>query len=228
MMRRISALFLCLTVALWAGHAAAQESDFQAWNALAVSGPAADDSRFLLWFDGHARFSEDASRLGVSIIRPGIGWRVKPGLDLWAGYARVVSRADGRENIEEDRIWQQATFNLPAGPLGTIGMRTRLEQRFREAGDETGWRFRQFARWSRRLEGTDFSIVAWDELFINLNNADGVQTDGFDQNRLFVGAAWHVAPSVRFEAGYLNNILNPPGGNDPVNHNLSLSLFLSL
>ena len=48
------------------------DSDFQAWNALAIAGPVKDDGRFLLWFDAHARFRDDASDLGheVQIPRP--------------------------------------------------------------------------------------------------------------------------------------------------------------
>ncbi len=213
-----------------AGSACAQstDSDFQAWNALAIAGPVTDDSRFLLWFDGHARFRDDASDLGVSIIRPALGWRATDKLDLWAGYARVVSRADGRANIEEDRFWQQATFPMPRFLGGGMGGRSRLEQRFRGAGEGVGWRFPQFVRWSRPLPAPKFSAVVWDELFVNLNDSEWGQRSGFDQNRLFIGAAWHVAPSARFETGYLNNVLDTATSAVQVNHILSLAFFWSL
>lgn len=203
------------------------ESDFQSWNAIAIAGPVKDDSRLLLWFDGHARFNNDASDLGVSIIRPALGWRVNDNLDAWAGYARVVSRDDGRPDIEEDRFWQQATYSLPDVFGGGLGGRSRLEQRFRGTG-ETGWRYRQFVRWARPIGNSDLSAVVWDELFLNINEADGVQRSGFDQNRLFVGAAWRFTQSGRFEAGYLNNILDTPLDEEQVNHNLSLTLFWNL
>ena len=210
--------------------AAAQtvESDFQSWNAIALSGPIAEESRVLAWFDGHARFRDDASDLGVTIIRPGIGYRVNSKLDVWTGYARVVSRSYGRPDIKENRIWQQATYALPELLGGKLSGRSRLEQRFRPTGDDTGWRFRQFVRWARLIENTDFSFVVWDEVFLGINDTDWGQRDGFDQNRLFVGAAWQLNERFRLEGGYLNNILDTPLGRDQTNHNISLTLFTSL
>lgn len=203
------------------GHA----GDNQLWTAIVIDGPVAPDSRLLAWFDGHARFRDDASELGVSIIRPGIGYRAAPGLDLWAGYARVTTQLDGPD-IKENRAWQQASFS--AGRLfgGSLSGRSRLEQRFRSTGDDVGHRFRQFFRWSRPLN-SDFSLVLWDELFLALNTTDWGQRDGFDQNRLFVGGAWHIAESIRLDAGYLHNRLGRSGGKR-TNHNLSLSLFFRL
>lgn len=78
------------------------------------------------------------------------------------------------------------------------------------------------------MEGTDFSLVVWDELFVNLNDADWGQREGFDQNRLFVGGAWRLHPRGRIEAGYLNNILDTPSADEQTNHNLSVTLFWSL
>lgn len=212
------------------GTALAQdnESDFQAWTALAVSGPVEKDSRFLLWFDGHARFRDDASELGVSIIRPGIGWRINDNLDAWLGYARVVSRSDTAPNVEENRIWQQATYSLPQIFGGNFSGRTRLEQRFRDTGDDTGWRVRQFIRWERPFVGSEFSIVAWDEVFVGVNDTDWGQRSGFDQNRLFLGGAWRFSNRARLEVGYLNNALNLPGTDDQTNHNISAALFVGL
>ncbi|MEM8772880.1 MAG: DUF2490 domain-containing protein [Pseudomonadota bacterium] len=203
------------------------ESDFQSWNAIAISGPVKEDSRLLLWFDGHARFNNNASDLGVTIIRPALGWRVNNSLDVWAGYARVVSRDDGRPDIEEDRFWQQATYALPSVFGGSLSGRSRLEQRFRGTG-ETGWRYRQFVRWAKPIGNSDFSAVVWDELFLNFNDAEGVQRSGFDQNRFFVGAAWHIKDNVRLEGGYLNNVLDTPIAKEQINHNVSLTLFWNL
>jgi len=49
--------------------------DNQAWTALAVSGPVSENSRLLIRFDGHARDRDDASNIGVTILRPGLGWK---------------------------------------------------------------------------------------------------------------------------------------------------------
>lgn len=216
-------------MSLFAGQARAQsDGDFQAWSALFVAGPPAENSRLLLWFDGHARFTDDASDLGVSIIRPGLGWRVSDRLDLWAGYARIVSRRDGAPNIEENRIWQQATYPVAELFGGALLGRTRLEQRLRETGADTGWRARQFLRWERRFAGSPVSALVSNELFVNFNNADWGQRSGFDQNRVFAGGAWRPAPRLRFEGGYLNNYIDLAGPGGQTNHNVVAFAFVSL
>lgn len=201
------------------------DSDFQAWNAIALAGPAAEKSPWQYWFDGHFRFKDDASAMGVRILRPAIGYQVNDSLTLWLGVARID--VHGNQDINEERLWQQATFPIASFWGGQLSGRTRLEQRFRDdvAGD-TGHRIRQFLRWSRRIND-DWSFVVWDELFIGLNDSDWGQLSGFDQNRLYVGPAWHMHKDWRLEVGYMHNYINPPGGadNSQTNHNLAVTIF---
>lgn len=200
--------------------------DFQSWNAIALAGDASDDGKWQYWFDGHLRFKDDASSLGVSIIRPAVGYRMNDSLTLWLGVARVTVDAPGN-SIDEDRIWQQATFNIGDFLGGNVSGRTRLEQRFRDDfGDDTGHRIRQFIRWAKPIND-NWSLVVWDELFVGLNDADWGQRSGFDQNRLFVGPAYHLTDKWRVEVGYLHNHINPASeaaGNQN-NNNLSLTFF---
>lgn len=220
-------LFVILTAYLSWGVCAASAQDTQLWTALSVNGPAQNDSRFLLWFDGHARYSEDVSRLGVSIIRPGVGYKVNDRISLWAGYAHVISRADGRENIVDNRIWQQATYSIAGGDWGSLSGRTRLEQRFLNTGDETGHRLRQTFRYRKPLDDR-WTATVWNEVFIALNDTDFGANAGFDQNRTFFGLNYKVSDRVRVEGGYLLNILNNNGGNNAENNNISLSISASL
>lgn len=220
--RRLAVLAVSSLLTIF-GSGAVAADDSQLWSAVAMTGKA-DNERLLLWFDGHARFSDDAGRLGVSIIRPGIGWRVSDGLDLWLGYARVTAHPG--ENIDEDRIWQQATYPISEFWGGKLSGRTRLEQRFRDSDNDTGVRLRQFFRWARKFDDSDFSFVAWNETFVGLNSAEWGQRDGLDQNRAFLGFAWQPTPLLRAEAGYLNNHLERRG-NDAMNHNLSITLFVT-
>ena len=203
--------------------AAHAQSDNQLWTAVFSNGPLTEDNRLYLWFDSHARFSENASRLGVSIIRPGIGYRLSSKLTLWAGYARVVNRADGRADINEDRIWQQATYPILKGSFGQLVARTRLEQRMLSTGTETSHRLRQSVRWLKPLDGK-WSVTAANELFLNLNETSfGIQS-GFDQNRLFIGLRLRASKTIRVEGGYLMNHLRR-NNITTVNHNASLSII---
>ncbi|HOP19802.1 MAG TPA: DUF2490 domain-containing protein [Amphiplicatus sp.] len=214
-----------LAAATLSPHGATAD-DTQLWTALFSDGPIgnAGDGRFLAWFDAHARYSEDVSRLGVSIIRPGLGYKVNDDLSLWAGYAWVVSRADGRESLTEHRTWQQATYGVAKGPWGSLSGRTRIEQRFHEAGDETGYRVRQFLRWSKPI-AERWTATAWNETFIALNDTDFGARAGYDQNRTFGGLRWRASDKVSLEGGYVFNHIN---ASDAANHNVSISIIAPL
>lgn len=199
----------------------AQTSDNQVWTSVSITGPVSDTSRFLVWFDGHARFSDDAGGLGVSILRPGIGWKASDSVSLWGGYARVTSDA-GDGDLEEDRLWQQATYSLPDFLSGQVSGRTRLEQRWLETSDDTGWRLRQSFRWSRGLNGSPLSLAVWNETFFAFNDADWGQQAGYDQNRAFAGMTFRMTERSQLEFGYLNNHVQR-NGPDASNHNLVVS-----
>lgn len=199
------------------------QSDNQAWTAIFTNGSIDKSGKALFWFDGHARFSEDASRLGVSIIRPGVGYKVNQQLSLWAGYARVVNRADGRADIKENRIWQQATYTIASGNWGILSGRTRFEFRFLNTGSETGYRLRQFFRWRKPLNER-WTATAWNETFIALNDTDFGARSGFNQNRFFAGLRWRAFNNVSLEGGYLLNNINGLAAN-PSNNNVSISLI---
>ncbi|MHA7871887.1 MAG: DUF2490 domain-containing protein, partial [Hyphococcus sp.] len=202
--------------------------DTQIWLATFVNGPVSENSRLLVWFDGHARFDDGASRLGTSILRPALGWRANDRLSLWAGYARVVGRRDNVPNTEENRIWQQATYRIAEPFGGVLSGRSRLEQRLLNTGDDTGWRYRQSFRFARPLPTLPYTAVVSNETFFHLNDADWGPRAGFDQTRTFIGAGRQITDNLRFEAGYLNVYLNrPPGADDLLIHAASLNAFVT-
>ena len=224
---------MCALCFLGLAPSQAAAQDTQLWTSLFANGPVKDDGRFLLWFDGHARFSDDVSQLGVSIIRPGLGYRVNKRLSLWAGYAHVIARpnrdiAPDADNVVDNRIWQQATYSLTGGdgPFRLSG-RTRLEQRFLNTGDETGYRLRQFFRLTRPFEESRWSATAWNEVFIALNDTDFGARAGYDQNRTFVGMNYKANARVRLEGGYLFNHIRREAAPDAFNHNVSVSISTS-
>ena len=206
----------------------AAADDFQLWTAVSAKGPVNEDGRFLVWFDGHARFRDDAGDLGVSILRPGLGWRLNRDLSVWAGYARVISRQENRADVEENRLWQQATYNVGEALGGSVTGRSRLEQRFIDGGGDTGWRVRQSFRYSRPLIGTPLSAVVSNETFIALNDTDWGAASGYDQSRNFVGVNYKATDHLALESGYMLNHIRRENAADAFNHVVSVSLNLSL
>lgn len=207
---------------------AAAESDGQLWTAIFANGPASEDGRFLLWFDGHARFRNDAGDLGVTILRPGVGWKVSDDLSLWAGYARVTARRDNAPDFEEHRLWQQATYRIADLFGGRLTGRTRLEQRFADSGGETGHRLRQFVRYDRRFDNSPVSAIAWNETFVGFNETGWGAAGGYDQSRTFVGAGLHPNKRLRFEGGYMVNHIRRENADDTNNHVALFAIALAL
>jgi hypothetical protein len=184
-------------------------------------------SRLRWWFDGHARFFNETDGYGQSIVRPGVGWAVTEGSTLWLGYGWIRNSPAQGPDVDENRIWQQWTTGFSLGKAG-LGWRSRLEQRFLEGSSDVGWRFRQFIKLTRPLAFDDrLRLVAYDEIFLALNDTDWGANAGFDQNRFFVGLSWQFVPGRSVELGYLNQYIQRSGQDNLVNNILSMNLLVN-
>ncbi len=200
---------------------------YQQWTALlSTATPSASTPGVALWLDVHARRGAGST---VGLFRPGVGVTLAPWVSLWAGYAWIPTFVDGPgDTVHEHRIWQQLVLRHRIAAWGiSLQSRTRLEQRFSTAGDETGWRMRHFARvgWRPHPEHP-LGLVLWDEVFVGLGTTDWGAPSGLDQNRLFLGPFLQMAPSARLEGGYLFVHLEREGARQA--HVLAVNLFLSL
>ncbi|MGE0484653.1 MAG: DUF2490 domain-containing protein [Gammaproteobacteria bacterium] len=220
-------LLCCLTASALAGP----NEDFHTWaTALATGTVGADGSPYRYWIEGQGRYDDDSSHLNQSLLRGALGYALAPRLVAWAGYAHVNNDPQGTdEDVTEHRYWQQLTWNR-ATPLAGLDLatRTRLEERTVESFGDTGWRFRQLVKLSRPLgDGSRLYLAAWDEVFVNFNDADWGAQDGFDQNRAFAGLGIKLAPWARSEIGYMNQYVRRTGRADAMNHIASVTLFLN-
>jgi hypothetical protein len=203
-------------------------ADSGQWTALFSQGDIENSSQWKWWFDGHLRLSDDADGFHQSILRPGIGWSLSDNLAVWAGYGWIHTSPLTGDDFDEHRVWQQLTWSR-GNEVRTLALRSRLEQRFLETGNDTGWRFRQLVRIQNHLpELPRLSFVTWDEVFLHLNDTDWGAASGFDQNRAFVGVGWKLQTNsrLRTEIGYLNQVIDRPSGTDRVNHILSINFYL--
>lgn len=235
----LSRLAVFTLMLLSPGVAAAQTvDDGGAWFAFFGQGDlrevAADDDladpnsgRLKWWFDGHLRFLDDTGGFHQSIVRPGLGVSLTENTAVWAGYGWIETTPLTRKTFTEHRIWQQATWGDDYGDF-SFALRSRLEQRFPETGDEMGLRFRQLVRAQHNLpQSPRLILVAWDEAFFHLNDTDWGARSGFDQNRAFAGFGWKHDPDSpwRTEIGYLNQYINSAAGSDRQNHILSVNFY---
>ncbi len=226
------ALTTCLLALLLgaAPLARAVEADGQLWNAITATGRFEEGGRSRHWLEAQARFGEDASRLGQTLLRAGVGFEATRTGSLWLGYAHIHTEPAGAaRNRTEHRLWQQWLWSPRRSLAGfELLARSRLEQRRFEDFDDTGWRARQFLRLARPLDAEGhWSLVLWDELFVHLDDTDWGADRGLDQNRAFAGVARRLGPALRLEAGYLNQYTRRDGRTDALGHTFSLAFFLT-
>ena len=213
--------------------------DVGLWLAVFDRGDIGHDSlsdAYKWWFDGHLRLFDDSDGFGQSIVRPGIGYSLSDQTTAWVGYgwirtspARGPGQAGGGvSDIDEHRLWQQLTWSQKVESV-TVGLRSRMEERFFDNDSETALRFRQLLSWRHALESKpELSLVLWDEVFINLNDTS-TSVNGFDQNRLFLGFGRKSdsANPSRVEVGYLYQWVGSSAGSPLNNHLLSINFYMS-
>jgi hypothetical protein len=200
--RALTAFALAGLALASAGAAHATDEDAQAWAVVNATGALND--KMVLAVDGQARFSDDASRLGQLIVRPSVGWRLDSTTTASLGYAYIRSTPNNRPTTHEHRGWQQMSYRLAGDGKGvTLTGRTRLEQRWVEGRDGTGWRVRQQLRVAAPLKDK-VRGVAWTEPFVGLNQTTWGQRDGLHLWRSFAGVSVPISKTVTLEPGYLH------------------------
>jgi len=200
-MRQLFLLVACIAaLALVPQWARAQtDEEFGIWVGLFVTGQVhAKAPSLTTWFDVAGRREANGSTV---ILRPGIGYQIRPWMSVWLGYAWVSVFADVTgTRVHENRIWEQLTLDYRNIPGFLFQSRTRFEQRF--AYGDIGHRYRQAVRFNYQPRSFPLGVALWDEVFIGMGSSDR-WTDGFDQNRLFVGPALFAFDGIfRAELGY--------------------------
>lgn len=214
--------------------------DFRLWSPvyLTVKMP----SSFLAYMEVNPRFADldDSGHIDQLLLRPALGYQLTEKLSIWQGYAWVGNfnqRHTPPESpfFEENRIYQQVNYTHKFQSLKILS-RTRLEERWIEHADGTAVRFRQMFRLAYPLPAApDWSLVGYDEIFINLNTV-GVPSGkgpgaGIDQNRFFLGVNKTFNQYFNVDLGYQNQMLNNrnlPGNANLVNHIILLQLYINL
>jgi len=204
---RLISIFLFLGGHWFASNPAfaSLKSATQIWN-LNIARFAIDEERkWELYLEVQPRFDTDLPSRGRILFRPGILYNLDSQQHLMLG---ALDLTDIEFNFKEFRIWQQyQRTDLTQGL--TLLNRTRLEERFIQGSSETGLRLRHMLRIQGPIEqGSPWSWVLFDELFVGINRNLSQPSPGFDQNRAFAGFR-HDFKGGRFsvEFGYMNQLL---------------------
>lgn len=206
----ISLLFLCLAGSVYAESV----DDLEQWTIVTLDAHVTPKIR--LYAEAQPRIGDNLTHMDRLLLRGSAGYQVTKNFSLWQGYGWTPSfenlyvdenRFTGKFN-NENRIFQQALFENQWKKLKIVN-RTRLEERFIENAGETAVRARHMLRLAHPIPKTKkWSLVVYDELFVNLNDTPRGPQAGFDQNRLFVGVNQKLSEYASAEIGYMNNPVN--------------------
>lgn len=201
-----------------------------AWGTVILQGKFSDSNA--LWYAEGASRATDSVRgkdndfaLRGLIGRAALGYQLSPNDKVYLGYAYQWGEPPyGKFSLDEHRIYQQYDHKETIGK-DSLSFRTRLEERNIEQSEDTAVRFRQQIKYSHPIN-KQFSFVASDEAFVNVNTVNWGPYSGFDQNRGFVGVGYKFNDNFRTEIGYMNQFMNRPyNHNDRMAHILNITLY---
>jgi hypothetical protein len=175
--------------------------------------------RWRLSEEGTVRFSDNRNGLYEIESNTLLGYRLNKVVTLWAGYTHNPQYAAGDFTVMEHRAREQVTFDGFA-KLGTgkLNGRVRLEQRWREHVDGTGWRARPYLKYSLPIAGKT-ALNLSSEPFINLGTTPFQRKSGLDRVRNLVTISTPLTKTLSGEAGYMNQhgfVKNGPDTSDNI------------
>jgi hypothetical protein len=216
----LAAIGLCATPAI------AATSDSQLWTNFNVNVKLAD--RWRLSEEGTVRFSDNRDGLYELEVNSLLGYRLNKVTTLWAGYTHNPQYSSGDFTVMEHRAREQVTFDGFA-KLGTgkLNGRIRLEQRWREHVDGTGWRLRPYLKFSLPIAGKT-ALNLSTEPFFNLNTTPFQRRTGLDRVRNLVTVSTPLTKALSGELGYMNQHGFVKGGPDTSDNAAYFGLALSL
>jgi len=178
------------------------KSDEQVWGTASLSVKL--DDRWRLSQEFTTRFSDNRNGLYEIESNSLLGYRFNKTVTLWAGYTHDPQYAGGDFTVMERRAREQVTFDGFAKlGKGKLNGRIRLEQRWRNGVDGTGWRLRPYLKYSLPLHGkTTLNLSS--EPFFNLNTVAFQRSRGLDRVRNLISVSTPLTGSVSGEAGYMN------------------------
>lgn len=205
--------------------APAASAENQIWTSIAFKKKAADP-KIEFELNNELRFQPDGY-LDTIEIRPGVSYKLDNGLKLSGGYLYAVNRRTGPDR-EEHRLWEQVAYDLGTFAGGKFEGRSKVEQRWREGADGTGWRLRQQFAYERPIAGTKMKFQISDEATIGLNETAWGNNEGMQENRAKAVVKWKTG-KLGWEAGYMNQYRNGiNGADDQDNHHIVIGLSADL
>ena len=156
-----------------------------------------------------------------------VGRKLAKNVTLWTGYVHNPNYSHGTFTVMERRARQQLNVDNFArlGPVKVSG-RMRLETRWRDGVNGTGWRLRPYVKASLPIAGkTNLNLS--NESFVNLGRTSFQRTDGLERMRTALTLSTPLSKRITIEGGYLNQHAFVRRGRDTDDHVATVTLTAS-
>ena len=196
------AALLSMALAAAPSAAFAAKSDSQLWTNGNLTVKLSDHWR--ISEEGTVRFSDNRNGLYELEANTLLGYRLNKVVTLWAGYTHNPQYSAGDLTVMEHRAREQVTFDGFAQiGGGKLNGRIRMEQRWRENADGTGWRLRPYLKYSLPIVGKT-ALNLSTEPFFNLNTTPFQGRTGLDRVRNLITVSTPLSKTLTGELGYMN------------------------
>lgn len=199
----IRTALICLSLlCVAATPVAAQDTqDGQLWMQALATGQLSKNWRSHL--ELQPRLFDNASELGITLVRTAVGRQLSPRATVWLGHA-WIPRSLGPTTTHEQRIWQQLSLTFPRAGRWAPSARIRLEQRWLGQWANSVHRVRLMARAQRPLNTeSPWHVALFNEAMITLDTTPSGPFRGYDRNRLWGGIGRRLSPTFTTEFGYM-------------------------
>lgn len=202
------------------------EEDGRYWLNFSLAGNTPVES-WLWTLDFRPRWREEGRDFDQFIASGYIIKQFNNKTSLGLGIDHIVTHPPGEKSFEENRLTPQLLYKFDEFFGIKVLSRARFEFRHREDSDDTAYRLRQQLRamWAFP-KSPRLSLVASNELMLNLNDTDWNIRRGIDQNRAFLGLNWKTSQQTSIDFGYQNQYINTRNI-DRENHILLGTLFIN-
>lgn len=198
-------LHYLLLASLLFHSAFAMEQHCKLWTQAIVIGPLYHQDKALYYFEPRFRLIDNRYKFEEGSAYIGLGYQATSSLQLFAGFAYLKSQNLSGEYFTETRVWQQLLWNMINTNQFNLIDRTRFDIRKRTGQTQHALRIRE--RLMLRIPvfcSQKYSLVIFDEVFLNLNHPIWVSKKFLADNRLFIGVGTQLTSIVSIDVGYLN------------------------
>lgn len=208
-------------------------SVFGDWNTLFISGQFSKGQPWLYFMEFSERNSQNASKTSFGLAQlstyNGLGYRFNDNHQVFLGFAYQYTQPPYANRIVQELDTLQQYEYLDQLKDGHYAIRTRLEERndiVQASANGPSLRFRNRLKFAYPI-GTYWEGIVSNEIFFNLNQVNWGPSQGFSQNRFFIGLGYQFSRAMRTELGYMNQYVKRNLDEPFMGNQISLNLFLN-